>query len=275
MVKDDKIFKYWYYICFMGKINQLTETSKEFLLSKSLEDKSYVIDTEFIKVVTFYLGMGGTLGGDSFVLRTDDPIALSLIGDIEGYGSDGRIAVNKYCNKIQDLVESLAILDQKSITEKLIFLDGVLAKDRAMAVSLLRISLNGDTHYLNIGENTMYICVDQEVRDVSMSPGGKLGWFQKTLKWDKDIMASEFTLKNFKAKNGDRIFLGSDGVTTYLEDEDYDTIVIPRVKDSLKNADSLEKFVSDINIHAHNMLIQYNKTLPDDYTIMSLEFKNT
>jgi len=84
----------------------LSDIKKNFQPHKSLLDTPIFFETSVIKGCIFYLSPSKNKGGDVFIVRSDDCLTISLLGDMTGHGGKAREKLRPIMTDLDNLAKS-------------------------------------------------------------------------------------------------------------------------------------------------------------------------
>ena len=253
----------------------ISERQKNFKIHKSLSDEPINFETSKVRGSIFYLPLGGELSGDTFIIRADDYLTVSIVEDIAGHGAKGRERLLPFIDNLERISYTASVrrFKIKDFVYEISKLDGKLDFDHLLALSFVRIMPDNIIYYLNEGENQLVICKKGRIYNPSSEIShGKIGILHEIMS-EGEIMQKVVPSKE-KLSSGDKILISTDGIFDYMEDANF----IPKRKEEVERIFSLPltltEIITKINESAENELKNKGKELPpDDYTIIGLELK--
>lgn len=192
-----------------------------------------------------------------------------------GHGDSGRESLLPYSKHLIDIVEKSYNFENEDLKKIIVDLDLNLGFSKALALSYLRLSQENVVEYLNIGENMLFIRKNLILENKSDEPGGKIGWLSEVFNHDDKKVMSILTPSSIKLNCGDRIVLFTDGYLEYIRKNGFRDLILDYVKNIYSSNMSLEECVTNINKYAWNNMRKRRKKIEDDYTVISLEIKNS
>jgi serine phosphatase RsbU (regulator of sigma subunit) len=256
----------------MKELVYLFDDSSDFKPQTSLLDAPFSFETAFLRVCIFYLSHDGSLGGDSFVIKSGDKLAISLLSDMTGHGAIGRNNISPHLSDLKEIVEAGYAQNDAELKRNLIQLDSKLNVEMPISLSFLRILRNGIIHYLNVGENMLLIKKYKTIIDKSEYPGGKMG-FYSNLFGNNINLSDVFIPKEEMLNSGDRIIMFSDGVLEYLPEAECSKKSLLSLKKVFSTSKPLENCLKNVNSFAASNIHKANVKMNDDYTLIALELK--
>ncbi|MBN2142223.1 SpoIIE family protein phosphatase [Candidatus Woesearchaeota archaeon] len=253
----------------------ITETQGGFKPQTSMLDAPYMFETSIVKGAVFYLPFNGDLGADTFVIRAKDSVSVSLVGDMQGHGSEDRKKILPFLHDLEHLSQ-LAVSSEYNIDN---FVKEIISMDQKadctsmdlFSLSFVRVLSDGSICYLNEGENRIIIYSDGKLCDNSEELShGKIGLLKLTMGSVNQILN---VLRPYKMnlKSGDRVFLCSDGVIGFSEGSDEEQR-LSYVHGKMAASLSLQDIIQDINKQAYSDLSR-GYSLADDYSLIGIELK--
>jgi serine phosphatase RsbU (regulator of sigma subunit) len=256
----------------------ISDMKEGFEPQKSLIDRPEFFDAGHVKGCYFYLSRHGKLGGDTFTVKADQGIAISLLGDVSGHGSQDRYKLQSYTSGLEKVTDQIlsARFDEKSIIRGILSIDKRIPTDSLMAFSLVRILKDGSFYYLNGGENTIMSYKKGRSEDLSERFWGKvpkIGAF--SLLGNEEKVLQEVSFFKDKLTEGDRILIFTDGVAEYSETrqrgkEELKQERLCEIQEQLCTGKPLDIIIQEINKSAQTQLRKLHEDLADDYTIIGL-----
>lgn len=249
----------------------ISET-KGFKPHRTLLSPPFSFETPMIKGCVFYLAADGKLGGDSFIVKSDKYLTVSLLEDMTAHGRDGRNNLCKYVEDLEKIIDSVSLykFNKTKFFEEIIALDKKVNSDHMIAFSLIRILPSKHISYVNIGENEMILYKNGQIQNISEISEGKIGMLRLRTT-NEETITNWITPHRGSLTSKDRVLLCSDGVIDYSKDTEKRR---KHIENLLASQLALEKVIKQINQSAKNELKTQNVMRPyDDYTIISIEVK--
>ena len=252
----------------------ISEQAGEFKPHTNLLDDPFIFETPYVKGCIYYLAAEGGLGGDSFIIKGDDSLTVSLLADMAGEGVKGRKKIQRFLDYFERIVERglESTFEKKMIYQDFINLDQKVDPDALLALSFVRTELNKRIYYSNHGENTILVCKNGETQNYSELPEWKIGLFK--FMPDQEELARKTSVCSADLSSGDRVLLCTDGVLEYFGDFSAREKRISSLMSGLSSGQSLEEFIREINISTNADLHNRKRTrVADDYTIICVEMR--
>ncbi len=246
---------------------RITET-KGFKPHKSLLDEPFNFHNDYLEGCVFYLGQEGGLGGDSFLVDSNDYLTIFLMEDMTGHGKRARKSIKKYLPDLEEIADLAASynFNEEIFAEKILSLDRVIDPMSMIAFTMVRVFPDGYTNFFNIGENAVYLRNENGVRKLELQKG-KLGLF-KIIPHD-----TAFELHTIKLGINDVVLVGTDGVVEYTASHKVYEARHENITEVLKEDLPLYEIAKLINEDANNYLKSAGLDMYDDYTFLLFKMR--
>jgi hypothetical protein len=254
----------------------ICETDKKFTLASSLLDIPYTDENSMVRISIFYLGQNGKPGGDTFKVKVDAEIAVSLLGDLSEEGERARRCLTPLMADLEKMVEASSSysLNSQEIASTILSMEKKLHFPIALALSFVRVTRSRKMHYLNIGENILLAKYGTErVANLSGKQTGKVGWLEIVCEGNKESMMKKTTPYEMQLNPASRILIFTDGVRDFMAGKTPVEKRVEEIKKALIYSPSIVDCISRINLSASQELAYQGGKLSDDYTIIGLEIK--
>jgi len=254
----------------MPEIFYLSERSPEFKLQQSLLEAPFNFDTFLVKRSVFYRGLDGGLGGDTFSIRSDDSLVISLLGDVEGEGARGRECIMPLVDDLDNLIIEEKHNKKENLTKKLIDLENKTGPGNAITLSYANLTSGGQMYCISIGENILMIKNNHRIHLCTRR--GKIGYLKYSEHDEKSLHIALTPDEKFLSGQTS-ILMCTDGVVDYTKNRQDR---VSQIRNTFLHAESPEECIRLLNKQAYSYLtsrLKRNKPL-DDYTVMALELKN-